>query len=69
MANIVPDKDQPIFNAFDEKALLVGLERKEDETNIDLHNRIVNRVGGDSTKEGISDWILDAFDVNTVYAA
>ena len=67
MANIEPDKSQPIFNAFDDKGLLVGLERKENESNVDYHNRIVNRVDGNSTKEGISDWVLDAFDVETVY--
>lgn len=67
MANIVPDKFQPIFNAFDDKGLLVGLDRKENENNVDFHNRIVNRVDGNSTKEGTADWVLDAFDVATVY--
>ena len=67
MVNIIPSGLQPIFNAFDDKGLLVGLDRKEGESNVDYHNRIVNRVDGNSTKEGISDWILDAFDVGTVY--
>ena len=64
---IVPSNRQNFFNVFDEHALLVGLERKVGETNIELHNRIVNRVDGNSTPEGLSDWILDAFDVDAVY--
>ena len=60
-------KTQSIFNAFDEKALLVGLERQENESNIDLHNRIVNRVTGNSTNEGLADWILDAFNTDDAY--
>ena len=64
---IIPNNRQDFFNIFDEHALIVGLERKVSETNIELHNRIVDRVDGNSTAEGLSDWILDAFDVDEVY--
>lgn len=64
---IVPDHNQDLFNIFDNHALLVGLERRKSETNIELHNRIINRVDGNSTTEGLSDWVLDVFDVEEVY--
>ena len=56
-----------MWNNFDELALLLGMERKKDETNIKLRNRIVNRVDGDSTKEGISDWIRTAVNLVDIY--
>lgn len=52
-----------LWNRFDEFALLVGLERKQNESNISLHNRIVNNIRGDSTKHGLVGWLNNIFDV------
>ena len=56
-----------LWNAFDEKALLVGLERKPGETNVELRNRVVNRIDGSNTKDGLADWTLDLFDYQVTY--
>lgn len=67
MAKISPTSDTPVWNVFDEKGLQLGLERKSGESNIDLHNRIVDYEPGNSTPAGIASWILNAFDVDEVY--
>jgi len=60
-------KTANMWNLFDEKGLLVGLQRKPGETNIEYHNRIKYRTQGNSTKEGIVNWTIDAFDVDAVF--
>lgn len=57
-----PGNRKELFNYFDDRALIAGFERREIESNILLHNRVVNREEGNSTKNGLSQWILDAFE-------
>ena len=65
LSDMITEEDKrSIFNIFDDKGLLVGIERMEEENNIELRNRIVDRKKGNSTKQGLTNWISNIFDID-----
>lgn len=54
-----------IFNFFDELGLPFGIERFDDETNIELRKRIVERNVTNATSQGLLDSIVGIFNVTT----
>lgn len=50
-----------IWNVFDNFGLLVGIERKPNESNLDYHIRLIAEKKYNSTKQGIVNWLSDSF--------